>query len=177
MHIPSPVGRKRTVMIRAPINRVPPHRILKNYTIDIVTSVDQHSVSRRLLAKTSVASIRPASNLDKSATRVDIALLVSPLFLQRFTLPFGTTFLHLDLVAIGLILLYQFLSGNLLVQYDRLLWFLALGFVATCSLLLNFESTMLTGYALFMVFYSLFTLSRPSTSDQYKGRFGHFNFS
>ncbi len=129
-----------------------------------------------MLAKTSVASIRPASNLDKSATRVDIALLVSPLFLQRFTLPFGTTFLHLDLVAIGLILLYQFLPGNLLVQYDRLLWFLALGFVATCSLLLNFESTMLTGYALFMALYSLFTLIRPSTSDQYKGTLRAFQF-
>ena len=141
-----------------------------------MTSVDQRSISRRLLAETSVASIRPTSNLDKSATRVDIALLVSALFLQRFTLPFGTTFLHLDLVAVGLILLYQFLSGNLLIQYDRLLWFLALGFAATCSLLLNFKSTMLTGYALFIVFYSLFTLNRPSTPDQYKRTLQAFQF-
>jgi hypothetical protein len=126
-----------------------------------MTSVGQLSASRRLLAETSVASVG-------SETRVDIALLVSALFLQRFTLPFGNTFLRLDLVAIGFILLHQFLSGKLLIQYDRLLWFLALGFAATSSLLFNFSSTMLTGYSLFVVFYSLFTLSRPATLDQYK---------
>ena len=102
--------------------------------------------------------------------------LSSALFLQRFTLPFGNTFLHLDLVAIGPILLYQFLSGKLLIQYDRLLWFLAFGLAATCSLLLNFSSTMLTGYFQFVVFYSLFTLSRPSTPDQYKRTLQAFQF-
>ncbi len=137
-------------------------------------NVGQYGVDRRFRTETSVASARPA--YDKSATRVDIALLVSVLFLQRFTLPFGNTFLHLELVAIGFILLYQFISGNLLIQYDRLLWFLALGLAATSSLLLNFESTMLTGYALFIVFYSLFTLSRPSTPDQYKRTLQAFQF-
>jgi hypothetical protein len=134
-----------------------------------MTDVSQDSVDRRLLAKTSVASVWPE-------TRVDIALFVSALFLQRFTLPFGNTFLHLELVAIGFILLYQFLSGKLLIQYDRFLWFLALGLAATCSLLLNFRSTMLTGYSLFVVFYSLFTLSRPSTLDQYKRTLQAFQF-
>ena len=134
-----------------------------------MTSVSQNNVNRRLLVETSAAAVRPE-------TRVDIAVLVSALFLQRFTLPFGDTFLHLDLVAIGFILLYQFFSGKLLIQHDRLLWFLALGLAATCSLLLNFKSTMLTGYSLFMVFYSLFTLSRPSTSDQYNRTLQAFQF-
>jgi hypothetical protein len=141
-----------------------------------MTSVNQHIMNRRMLTVTPVASGWTTYKSDKSATRVDIALLVSALFLQRFTLPFGNTFLHLDLVAICLILLYQFLSGKLLIQYDRFLWFLGIGLTATCSLLLNFKNTMLTGYSLFMVFYSLFTLSRPSTLDQYKRTLQAFQF-
>ena len=128
----------------------------------MTTSTNQHSSNRWLLAETE--------------TRVDIALLSSAIFLQRFTLPFARTLLSLDLVAIGFILLHRFLSGKLLIQYDRLLWFLALGAAATCSLLLNFNSKMLTGYSLFVVFYSLFTLHRPSTSDQYKRTLQAFQF-
>src|SRR5262245_27401345 len=112
----------------------------------------------------------------KSGTRVDIALLVSALFLPRFSLPFGDTFLQLDLVSIGLILLYQFLFGRLVIQYDRLLWFLIFALTTTCPLLLNFKSTMLTSYSQTMVFYSLFTLSRPSTPDQYKRTLLAFQF-
>ena len=108
-----------------------------------------------MLAETSVASVSRHISRN-SATRIDIALLVSALFLQRFALPFGNTFLQLDVVAIGVILLYQFLSGKLLIQYDRLLWFLAFALAATCSLLLNFNSTMLTGYFLFVIFFSLY---------------------
>jgi hypothetical protein len=141
-----------------------------------VASVSQYNVDRRLLLEPSVAEVRPIYKSEMSATRIDIALLVSALFLQRFTLPFGRTFLHLELVAIGFILLYQFLSGKLLIQYDRFLWFLALGLAATCSLLLSFNTTMLTGYSLFMAFYSLFTLSRPSTLDQYKRTLQAFQF-
>jgi hypothetical protein len=106
--------------------------------------------------------------LAETETRVDIALLFFPLFMQRFALAFGNRLLGFDLVPIGLILLHQFLSGKLLIQYDRLLWFLGFGLATTCSLLLNFSSTMLTGYAQFVVFYSLFTLSRPFNPDQYK---------
>jgi len=50
-------------------------------------------------ADTSVASVWHIYEIDKSATRVDIALLVSALFLQRFALPVGGTFLGLDLMA------------------------------------------------------------------------------
>jgi len=112
-----------------------------------------------MLAETPVASISPTYESDKSATRINIALLASALFLQRFTLPFGNTFLSLSLVAVGLILLYQFLCGKLLIQYDRLLWFLAFGLATACSLLFNFNSTMLTGFSQFVVSFSLFTLS------------------
>jgi hypothetical protein len=122
-----------------------------------------------MLAHTATAFARSTYDFDSSTTRVDIALLVSVLFLQRFSLPFGTTRLGLDLVAIGLILLYQFLSGKLLIQYDRLLWFLPFALTTTCSLLLNFSSTMLTAYSQFTIFSALLTLSRPSTDDQYKG--------
>ena len=102
------------------------------------------------------------------AKRVDIALLVAILFLQRFTLPFGDRLLHLDLVAIGLILLYQFFSGKLVIQYDRFLWFLGFASAVTCALLLNFKSNMLTAYFQFMMLFLLFTLSRPSSPLQYK---------
>jgi hypothetical protein len=112
----------------------------------------------------------------KSETRIDIVLLVSALFLQRFSLQFGKTFLVLDLVPVAFILLHQFLSGKLLIHYDRLLWFLAVGLAATCSLLLNFKSTMLTSYFLFLTLYSLMTLSRPSTADQYKSALQVFQF-
>ncbi len=132
-----------------------------------MTSAGQYSVDR-MIAATSVASVWPTYRSDKSATGVDIALLVSALLLPRFALPFGNTSLQLDLVAIGLILTYLFISGKLLIQYDRLLWFLGFALASTCSLLLNFHSTMLTGYSQFVTFFLLLTLSRPSTADQYK---------
>jgi hypothetical protein len=64
----------------------------------------------------------------------------------------------------------------LLIQYDRLLWFLALGLAASCSLLLNFKSTMLTAYFLFVILYSPVIMSRPSTSDQYKKTLQAFQY-
>jgi len=146
---------------------------LKNYTIDTVTNVSQYGTNRPMLAETSAASLR---QIYKSETRIDIALLVSALFLQRFSLRFGKTFLALDLVPVAFILLHQFLSGKLLIHYDRLLWFLAVGLAATCSLLLHFKSTMLTSYSLFLILYSLMTLSRPSTADQYKSSLQVFQF-
>jgi hypothetical protein len=113
---------------------------------------------------------------DRSAARTDIALLVSALFLPRFTLPFGHTFLLLDLVPFGFILLYQFLCGKLVIQYDRFLWFLAVGLLATFTLLLNFNKDMLTGYAMFIVYHFLFTFRRSSTLDQYKRTLRAFQF-
>ena len=112
----------------------------------------------------------------KSEARVDIALLASALFLQRFALPLGTTYLSLDFVPVVLILLYQFLSGKLVIQYDRFYWFLAVVLFSACSLYLNFKSTMLTSFFLFVVLYFLATLMRPSTLDQYKRTLQSFQF-
>ena len=129
-----------------------------------------------MLAQTAPAFTGPKYESDSSATRVDTALLVSMLFLQRFTLPFGATFLHLDFVGIVLILLYQFVNGKVVIQYDRLLWFLAFVFANTCSLLLNFASATLTSYSGSIVFYSFFMLSRASTPDQYRRTLQVFQF-
>jgi hypothetical protein len=126
-------------------------------------------VSRPIPAQTSaVSKSRTEDESDKSAIRTSTALLVSSLFLPRFALRFGDTFLQLDLVAIGVILLYQFISGKLLIHYDRFWWFLGLALAATCSLYLNFNRTMLTGYLLFVTLFSLYSLSRSSTVEQYK---------
>jgi hypothetical protein len=133
-------------------------------------------VDRQTLAETPVASVCLAYQSNRSETRVVVTLLVCALFLQRFSLPFGETTLQLDLVPVALILLHQFLSGKLLIQYDRLFWFLGVELAITCSLLLNFRSTMLTSYFLFMVVHSLVTLSRPSTPDQYKSALQAFQF-
>jgi len=158
------------VKIRVAINRVLPDRILKDYTLkdyttNTMTSVSRHNVDR-MLAETPVVSVLPAYKLE---TRVDIALLASALFLQRFTLPFfRDKMISLALVSTALILIHQFASGRLFIQYDRLLWFLVMALAATSSLLSNFESRMLTSYGLFVLIYFLFTMSRPSTLDQYK---------
>ena len=101
-------------------------------------------------------------------TRIDVALLGSALFLQRFSLPFGNTRLALDFVPTAFILLHQFVSGKLVIQYDRLLWFIAVVLTASCSLLSNFERTSLTSVSQFLVLSSLFTLIRPSSPGCYK---------
>jgi hypothetical protein len=154
-------------------DRVPRGRPLKDGTISTVANV---SADRQILGEIFVTSLSPTYKSDASATRVDIALLVSALFLQRFSLSFGHTVLGLDLPPIGLILLHQFLSGKVLIQRDRLLWFLGFALAITCSLLLNFKSTMLTGYFQTVVFFGLVTLSRPSTPDQYKRTLQAFQF-
>jgi hypothetical protein len=111
-----------------------------------------------------------------SATRVDIALLASALFLQRFGLPFFHTRLTFDFVFATLILTHQFATGKLFIQYDRLFWFVVVLMAATSSLLLNFKSVMLTSYGQFVLLYFLFTVNRPSTSDQYKNTLQGFQF-
>ena len=140
-----------------------------------MASISQHSGDRRTFSETSVAFGWPISNSDKSAARVNIALLASALFLQRFTLPLFHTALGLDFVVAALICGYQFASGRLFIQYDRLLWFLVVVLAATFSLLLNSNSK-LTSYGLFVVIYLLFTLARPSTPDQYKSTLHGFQF-
>ena len=138
-----------------------------------MASLSQHAVSRRLLVETPVASVFPTYKFE---TRVDVALLAFALFLQRFGVPFFHTFLTFDLVFIALIFSHQFGSGRLFIQYDRLLWFLVVVLAATSSLLLNFESRMLTSYGLFVLTYSMFTLSRPSSLYQYKRTLQGFQF-
>ena len=122
-----------------------------------------------MLAETAAASVPPTYGLGKlgDAVRYRSARLRAISAAIYFALP-RLGFYNWDLVAIGLILLYQFVSGKFLIQYDRLLWFLAFGLAVTCSLLLNFSSTMLTAYFQFVVFFSLFTLNRRSSPDQYK---------
>jgi hypothetical protein len=125
-----------------------------------------------MMAETRVASGFPTY---KSATRVDIALLASALFLQRFTFHLFGTVLAIDFVAAALIFMHQFASGRLFIQYDRLLWFLAVVLAATSSLLLNSNSR-LTSYGLFVVIYFLFTLTRASTPERYKSTLQGFQF-
>jgi hypothetical protein len=129
-----------------------------------------------MVAKIPIPSVLPTYKSDKSANRIDIALLVSALFLQRFSLPFGKMLLQLDLVLAMFILSHQFLSGRLLIKYDRFLWFLVLALAATSSLLLNLKSASVNSYFLFLVLSALVTLSRPSTPDQYKGTLQVFQF-
>jgi hypothetical protein len=153
--------------------RIPPVPPLPDGTISTMANLIQSNVDRSIPAQRSTAAIRFTSG---SATRADTLLLISALFLQRFNLPFHGTSLHLDLVAIGTILLHQFFSGKLLIQYDRLLGFLLFALAATSSLLLNFEGYMLTGYLQFTVFYALFMLRRPSNLDRYAETLHTFQF-
>src|SRR6516162_830263 len=106
----------------------------------------------------------------------DLALLICVLFLGRFTLTFGHSLMELNIVPIVVIFIHQFISGRLLILHDRLLWFMAAAVVVTCSLLLNFASTMLPSYCLFIVMYMLFTLNRPSTAGRYKKTLRTFQF-
>ena len=108
--------------------------------------------------------------------RTDVALFASALLLQRFVLPYGQTFLGFDLIATAAILSYQFLRGKLLIPYDRLMWLVAVGLAATCSLVLNPERASLTGYAQFLFLCSLFTLTRRSTPEAYEGTLRAFQF-
>jgi hypothetical protein len=126
-------------------------------------SIGQYDANPQVVAKISAASVCPRYSPD---TRVDIVLLASALFLQRFS--FRDLGISFDMVAAVLILFHQFATGRLVIQYDRLLWFLLLGLAATSSLLLNFRRTMLASYGVFMVMYFLFTLHRPSSRDKYK---------
>jgi hypothetical protein len=127
---------------------------------------------RRFGAQTSTLSTS-SPDVDQSATRTDLSLLIAALFLERFSLPFHNTRLQLDLVAIGIILVSQFLRGRLLIQYDRLLWFLPFAAVTTFS---RFNGGGLTSYAQTIVFFSLFALVRQSTPDQYKTTLHSFQF-
>jgi hypothetical protein len=159
-------------------SRIPPVPPSPDGTISTMASFTQSNLTqsnrgRGLPTQRSAASIRFTF---ASAMRADALLLSAILFLQRFLVPFHGTSLHLDLVAIGIILLHQFFYGRLLIQYDRLLWFFLFALAAVASLLLNFEGYMLTAYLQFTIFYAFFTLRRPSNLDRYAETLHTFQF-
>jgi hypothetical protein len=119
------------------------------------------------------ANVSGLSPTNVSAVRVDTAVLASLLFLQRIVLPMFGSSMGLDSVVVLLILGYQFAAGKIFIQFDRLLWFLVLVLAATSSLLLNADSKR-TSYGEFLVGFSLLTLTRPSTDDQYKATLQNF---
>lgn len=125
---------------------------------------------QRELPEANASGLSPT---EMSAVRVDIALLASVLFLERIILPMFGSSLGLDFVVATLIFVYQFSSGRLFIQYDRLVWFLVFVLAATSSLLLNADSKR-TSYGLFVVVSFLLTLTRPSTPDQYKSTLQSF---
>jgi hypothetical protein len=137
-----------------------------------MASVSQYGADQQTLAETR-AAVCPTY---RSETPVDIALLASALFLQRFGLPFFDTRLSFTLVFAALILVHQFVSGRLFIQHDRLVWYLVFVLAATSSLCLNFERSRLTSYGLVVLIYFLFTLRRPSTPNQYKSTLQGFQF-
>ena len=164
------------MMSRLANGHVPRGLRTPNGTMAIMVSASRPSEAPRYNAGAFEAAKPSTPASDRSAARTDIALLVSTLFLPRFTLAYGHTFLQLDLLSFGLILLYQFFNGKIIIQYDRFLWFIGLGMAATFSLLLNFNSGLLTGYAMFTCFYFLFVFSRSSTRDQYRRTLHAFQF-
>jgi hypothetical protein len=117
----------------------------------------------------------PEIGLVKSITRIDLLLLVSALFLQRFYLPFlqGTA-ISLDIVGAVLIVGYQFAAGRLLIQYDRLLWFIFVVLATVPTLVLNLGDMRLTSYGLFLVLYFMFTFTHSSADNQYESTLQSF---
>jgi hypothetical protein len=146
---------------------------IEDYTIDTMASGNQAAAKRSTGAGTAIVPARPRYMYEAS---IDVALLAMALFLQRFSLSFGKSLMSLDVVPALFILIHQFAAGRFVILYDRLLWFLALMLAATCSLLLNFNSTMLPSYSEFTVMYFVFTLSRPATVDRYKSTLQAFQF-
>jgi hypothetical protein len=147
--------------------------MFKGCTKTTVARAIRPNVDRTVVSGPSVPWVHP---MRTSEVNVDVALLVCALFLQRFSLAFRGTVLELDFVPVVFIFMHQFVTGKLLIQYDRFLWFIVTVLVVTVSLLMNFKSTMLSSYFLFIIVYSLFLLVRPSTAEQYKSTLQWFQF-
>jgi hypothetical protein len=139
-----------------------------------MAGIVQNSAERG--TKPSARSSGALSPAARSAIRTDTVLLVCALFLQRFTLHLGGRSVSLSIAPAVVIFVYQFVSGRLLIQYERLWWFLLIALTATSSLLLNFDNSSLTSYSLFLVVYFMFTLCRPSSIDQYIRTLKGFQF-
>jgi hypothetical protein len=142
-----------------------------------MSATSQSSDANRIGATARAVSSRLTSPPDRWSSRTDTALLASALFIQRFVLPFpGGKSVSLCILPITLIFCYQVAANILLIQYDRLAWFLLLLFSTTISLLFNFNNTSSTSYSLFLLGYFFFTLIRPSSRDQYKQTLYMFQF-
>jgi len=134
-----------------------------------MTTTSHSSESNRFAADAPPESNRLTSAYDRLLSRADTALLASALFIQRFTLNFpGGKSVSLSILPITLIFGYRFVANRLLIQYDRLPWFLLLALFSTTSLLLNLDNSTLTSYSIFLLGFSFFTLIRPSSRHQYK---------
>jgi hypothetical protein len=134
-----------------------------------MTSTSRSSEADGFVADAPAVSSRFISASERWSSRTDTALLACALFIQRFMLPFpGGKSVSLCILPMVLIFGYQFAANRLLLQYDRLLWFLLLALSATVSLYFNLNKSSLTSYSLFLVEYFFFTLIRPSSRDQYK---------
>jgi hypothetical protein len=142
-----------------------------------MTTTSQSSEANGFAADAAAVSSPLTSASDRWSSRTDTALLASALFIQRFTLPFpGGKSVSLAILPVMLIFGYQFAANRLLLDYDRLPWFLLLTLFATVSLLLNFDNSTLTSYSLFLVGYFFFTLIRPSPQYQYKRTLHNFQY-
>jgi hypothetical protein len=134
-----------------------------------MTTTSQSSGANGLAADARAISSRPTSASDKWSLRADTALLASALFLQRFIMPFpGGKSVTLSILPIAVIFSYQFAANRLLIQYDRLWWFLLLALSATTSLLFTLSWSSQNSYSLFLVGYFFFMLICPSSQAQYK---------
>lgn len=128
---------------------------------------------RSIAARGATVSLSPTW---MSEARIDIAVLASAFFLQRFSLIFGHSLMSLDVVATICILIHQFGSGKLLISYNRFLWFIGLALIVTYSLYMNFNSGMLPSYSEFIVMYFLLTLFKPRGVNKYKNTLQAFQF-
>src|SRR6516165_4755494 len=105
-----------------------------------MTTTIQSREANRFAADAPSVSSRLTSVSARWSSRTDTALLASALFLQRFTLPFpGGKSVSLCILPVALISGYQFVANRLLLEYDRLLWFLLLVLFSAVPLLLNFN--------------------------------------
>src|SRR5215472_6324344 len=111
-------------------------------------TTSQSSEANGFAVDAPAVSSRRTSASDRWSSRTDTALLASALFIQRFTLPFpGGKSVSLCILPVTLIFAYQFAANRLLLQYDRLPWFLLLALFATVSWLLNFNNSTMTSYS------------------------------
>lgn len=134
-----------------------------------MTTTIQSSEANGFAADAPSVSSRVTSASERWSSRTDTALLASALFMQRFSLPFpGGKAVSLSFLPVALIFGYQFAANRLLIQYDRLSWFLLLLLSSVFTFLLHFDNSKATSIGQFLLLYFFFTLIVPSSQSQYK---------